>query len=226
VEIELIDLDGHSRPAPPAEADTAERRRRVPPRVRTTALVAVAVGVALLVITGIAVSARRAQLEADLDQTLDQQATDLEARVVADPLTPSLDPAVVGDGRFAQVVQSPGVVVASTPDLDPEDPLPMGFPPRGGTSWTTAEATVAGRVEKVRVAARALVTPQGVASSTVVAVGARLDTVDDSLATFRAVLLVLTALLVGAAAATTWALTGRRRPDRGTGPAANEGQMS
>jgi hypothetical protein len=87
-------------------------------------------------------------------------------------------------------------------------------PSRDGTSWTTAEATVTGRVEEVRVAARTLTTPRGVASSTVVAVGAPLGTIDDGLAAFRSVLLALTALLAVAAGATAGALTWRRRCDR------------
>ena len=182
--------------------------------MRTAALAAVAVAVALLVITGIALSARRAQLERALDRDLAEQAVDLEAAVVAGPTTPDLDPVVANRGRFAQVLQSPGVVVATTADLDPDRPLPVIVPRPGGTSWTTTEATVAGRVEEVRVAARALPTPQGVASSTVVAVGAPLGTIDDGLAALRAVLLGLTALVAVAAGAAVWALTGRRRPDR------------
>ena len=150
---------------------------------------------ALLVITGVALSVRRTQLERALDRDLAEQAVDLAAAVVADPATirPRPGRRRTGD-RFAQVLQSPGVVVATTADLDPARPLPVIVPRPGGTSWTTTEATVAGRVEEVRVAARALPTPQGIASSTVVAVGARLGTIDDGLAALRAVLLVLTAL--------------------------------
>ena len=83
--------------------------------------------------------------------------------MVAGPTTSDLDPVVAYRGRFAQVLQSPGVVVATTADLDPARPLTVIVPRPGGTSWTTTEATVAGRVEDVRVAARALATPQGVA---------------------------------------------------------------
>ena len=192
--------------------------------MRTTAIVTAAVAIALLVVTGVALSVRRTQLEHALDRDLTRRVVEAEGAIRDGDLGPAVVQAAAGD-RFAQVVQSPGVVVAASSELT-DVPLPVVVPRPDRTALASVEARVDGRTETVRLAARAVAAPSGIASSTVVVVGAPLDGTADQVGSARAALLLLVAVMVVAAGAAAWRVTGRRRPDRGTGPAAAEGQMS
>lgn len=177
----------------------------------TIAILTVAAAIALLAITGVALSLRRTQLEHSLDRDLTRRAVEAEAAIRAGDLGPAVDEAATGD-RIAQVVQSPGVVVAASSELT-DLPLPVVVPRPGGTSFATVEAGVDGRDEEVRLVARAVAAPSGIASSTVVVVGAPLDGIADRLDTARAALLLLVSMSVVAVGATAWTVTSRRRTD-------------
>lgn len=173
-------------------------------RFRIAALAAVAVAAVLIVAAVGLVSVQRDQLTATIDSTLVQRANDLAALIASDDELPSALPGV-GRETLAQLVLRDGHVVASTPNLDGDPPLPIDLPP------TPAKATriVTGLVvdnDVFRVLSRRVETGSG---PSVLHVGASLDGVTESARILTASLAMTIPIVVAILAWLVWWLVGR-----------------
>jgi hypothetical protein len=215
VEIELLDLEGPGEPARPSGRRQPSGRT---PRIRTTLVVAVGLASVLLVVGGALQGMLRDRLSADRDRALATSLDRLES-LTADGSLPVPVPVPAGD--VAQILQSPGVVVASSTSVADDAPLVATPPPPGATRLETLDAP--GPV-RLRVASRALPAPRGIAGSTVLVAGTPLrrdaDTVDEA----RRAYLGAVAALVLVAATLTWRHPRRVRPGGSDGSGRGDAQ--
>jgi signal transduction histidine kinase len=106
-------------------------------RFRITAIATLAVAVVLLVGGLALVLLQRNRLIQSLDETLTQRADDIVTLIETGPLPQVL--AAGADEGFAQLVASDGEVLAFTPSLTADEPLPIDVPADSGDIVQTIE---------------------------------------------------------------------------------------
>jgi signal transduction histidine kinase len=106
-------------------------------RFRITAIATLAVAVVLLVGGVALVLLQRNRLIQSLDETLAQRADDIVTLIETGPLPQVL--AAGADEGFAQLVASDGEVLAFTPSLTADEPLPIDVPADSGDIVQTIE---------------------------------------------------------------------------------------
>lgn len=180
-------------------------RRLASVRARTTLAATLIVGVALILASVSLVVLLRRSLVANIDEVADIRAEDIAALARQGDLPEELA-AAGDDGRFAQLVDHDGRVVAATIGLDLREPIAR-FRPEGvdAEARTVGDLTI-GEGEAFRVLALATTTPDGPAT---IYVATSLEPVTETTAIVEGALGVGAPLLLGFVAVTAWAVVGR-----------------
>jgi signal transduction histidine kinase len=165
-------------------------------RTRVTAVAALAV-LAVLTVAGVGlVTAQRSALLEALEETLDQQADSLAARIRSGAAVSADD--MPDEDVLAEVVAPDGRVLAASPGL--EGPLPAIDPPVTGSRVTTVELPTSG--ESVRLLVREV-------DGVTLRLAGDLDDVGDSVGALGAGLLVAVPLSTAVLALVVWWAVGR-----------------
>ncbi len=173
-------------------------------RVRITLIAAVAVTAVMTIASMLLVSIQREQLTSNVDTALRQRADDI-ASLFGSATSGLVDIAAGSDEGFAQVVDSTGTVVASTPNLAGEPPLPIDGPLGNDRTIRTVEG-LAVDDDVFRVLTQIIDLP---GEHVVLHVGATIDVVEESVAVLLGTLGVTIPLVVTVVAALVWWLVGR-----------------
>ncbi len=173
-------------------------------RVRITMIAALAVTAVMTIASMVLVSIQREQLTSSVDTALRQRADDIAS--LFGSATPGLVDIAAGSNEgFAQAVDGDGTVLAWTPNLLGEPPLPIDGPlGDDGTIRTVKGLAVDDDV--FRVLTRNIDVP---GADVVLHVGATVDVVEESVAVLLGTLGVTIPLVVAVVAALVWWLVGR-----------------
>lgn len=178
--------------------------RRSSVRFRITAVAVLAVAAVLILASVGLVAIQQRQLTAGVDAGLVQRADDLTSLMATAPSVPDVMARSQQEG-FVQVVEASGSVVASTPNLEGEPPLPIAY--AAGQPDKVASVTGLGFDPDVfRVLSRTVT----VGSQTLVLhVGTSFDLVERSFAILTVALGVTVPVVVVLVGALVWWLVGR-----------------
>ena len=170
-------------------------------RFRVT-VVAVGVLTLILVVGGVVLVAfQRSTLTTTIDEALVQRADDLTALVTSDGDLEDTFPAGAGEG-FAQLVTADGTVLASTPNLNGADALPVGIPVEDSDLIRTI-SSLEGDDDSFRVLTRPMEEEE------FLHIGAEFEVVAEAAESLIGLLAVVLPLLILASAALIWWLVGK-----------------
>jgi signal transduction histidine kinase len=170
-------------------------------RFRVT-VVAVGVLTLILVLGGVVLVAfQRSSLTTTIDEALMQRADDLTALVTSDGDLEDTFPAGAGEG-FAQLVTADGTVLASTPNLNDADALPVEIPVEDSDLIRTI-SSLEGDDDSFRVLTRPM------EEEAFLHIGAEFDVVAEAAESLIGLLAVVLPLLILASAGLIWWLVGK-----------------
>ena len=168
-------------------------------RSRTTFVAIATVTVALVIGAFALITILRTSLRHSVDRAATGRAQDVAALIRTGSLPPRL--AFPGEeSTIIQVVDSHGIVVATTSNFDGAPPLSL----RPGTDPATVfslRATAVEEYQRFRVAALSVATPEG---TTTIYAGESTDRADDTVATITLLLLIGTPVLILIVGVVTW----------------------
>lgn len=182
------------------------RRRLGTVRARTTVAACGVVAIALMAGALGLVVVLRHSLVANIDAAAGARAADIAAQAAQGPLPPAL--AVRGgEEALVQVVDAGGRVVASSPNLEGQEPISRLQPTgTGSTARTLNDVPVGDNHEEFRVVALVAPSPSGPLT---IYVAYSLDVVEESIAAVRGILLGGLPVLLFVVGLTAWIVVGR-----------------
>lgn len=167
-------------------------------RYRITAIATWVVALVLIVASVVLVSTQRVQLTNSVDAALQQRAADVL-------LINSSELGASGEEGFAQLINEQGVVIAASPNLADEPPLPIPYE-QGDPDRIQTISDLAVDDDLFRVLSLTVTRDNGQA---VLHVGTTFDTVQESTRTLVGALLVTIPVVAASLAALVWWLVGR-----------------
>ena len=173
-------------------------------RLRVTAIAVAAVAGVLMVVSVALVVVQRNQLTSSVDAVLAQRADDIASLVETGEQIP-IELAGSQQEGFAQLLDSSGRVVSSTPNLEGQPPLPIDYDQQAGEVVRTIRGLEVDD-DAFRVLSRTVQTPSGIA---VLHVGTTFDVVAESIGVLTAALAVAIPIVVALVGGLVWWLVGR-----------------